>query len=258
MPTIPIIFEDDALLVINKPAPLLVHGLHGRIKNHELGMKNYQEPTVVDWLLYQEPQIAKLVWPEPSRPGIVHRLDRDTSGVMVIAKNPEVLNQLQQQFQSRTVQKTYQALVVGEPTWEEQTVRAPISRSDGTRRTANFFIPPDKPSKPAETFFRVLKRYFLQPVTYNLQPGLCLVEAQPKTGRTNQIRVHLQLLGHPILGDPWYETKQSTALAKKLDVPRLMLHANQLSFVHPQTGEKLTFEAPIPKDIQTIIETLGN
>lgn len=252
--TIPILYEDNSLIVINKPAGLLVHGLRDG-NTSEVDRRFSSDggggahETLVDWFLKKHPDAKNLLWPDATRPGIVHRLDRDTSGVMVIAKTPEVLAQLQQAFANRIVTKVYQALVVGSPDWEEQTVRAAVSRGEGTKRRANY-LKLDTRAKDAETHMRVLRRFS------SLIPDISLLEAMPLTGRTHQIRVHLWLLGFPILGDPWYQTKASRQLAQALAVTRLMLHAQQLSFPHPESGEVVIFEAPVPPDFQAVLQGL--
>ncbi|MBI4224235.1 MAG: hypothetical protein HY609_04825, partial [Deltaproteobacteria bacterium] len=121
-------------------------------------------------------------WPDPSRMGIVHRLDRDTSGVMVLAKTPEILANLQEQFHNRTVEKQYLALVVGAPSWKEQTVQAPISRSEGTRRKAAFLKLPNEPAKDAETFLKVLKNFRLRTTDYGLRTDFLQQIEKPVRG----------------------------------------------------------------------------
>ena len=281
---IPILYEDDQMLAVNKPAGLLVHGpLQGtRVDNRprdpviDLSSETVDRegPTLVDWFIKHYIAAQNLPWLDLTRPGIVHRLDRDTSGVMILAKNPEILGALQKQFAERKVKKTYLALVAGSPDWSEKTVRAAVSRGKGTRRRATLLMLPETHAKPAETFFQVLKRFELaESKIWNLEATknktrtraprfkpqdswLSLVEAQPLTGRTHQIRVHLNLEGYPILGDPWYQTKLSQALAKDLHVPRLMLHAQKLTINHPLTRQPLTFAAPLPNDIEAILKKL--
>ncbi len=237
---ISILYEDDWLLAINKPAGLLVHPL-----------PNHTEPSLIDWLYANQKIEESVTWPDPTRPGIIHRLDRDTSGVLVVAKDPTTLEALQKQFAERTIKKTYLALILGIPTWHEYTLRAAVSRDDGTRRKASFLQLPADNGKEAETAF-VVSQTFSKPV-----PGVSLIEAHPKTGRTNQIRVHLELLGHPILGDPWYQTKPSKRLSKTIGVQRLMLHAQNLVIHHSQTNEALELTAPMPNDMKLVIDTLN-
>lgn len=241
---IPILFEDNLILVINKPSGLLVHGL----------TTEDDQVTLISWLYDHYPEMGEYTWPEPSRPGIVHRLDRDTSGVMLIAKNPETLTELQRQFHDREVHKKYLALVLGNPTWDEHTLKAPVARSQGTKRRAQYLKLDDR-AKDAETHFTVRERYGAG------DSACALIEAEPKTGRTHQIRVHLGLLDHPILGDPWYRTKLSKKLAERTQIPRLMLHAAELTITHPETGESQTFSANLPDDYGTTLtrlQTLAN
>ncbi len=252
MQKIPLIYEDDEVVVIDKPAGILVHGLESgvtplRQSSAEQGSQELGE-SLVDWFVETYPKLSHLDWPNPIRPGIVHRLDRDTSGVMLLAKTPTSLVDLQNQFAERTVHKIYIALVVGQPTWEEQTISASVSRAEGTKRRAGYLKLPGETSKDAETTFRVEKRFRM--------PSVTLLEAEPKTGRTHQIRVHLNLLELPILGDPWYHTKASRSMATQLAVPRLLLHARKLTHQHPKTGEWRTWQAPIPADFQLVLDRL--
>lgn len=246
---IPILFEDHAFLVINKPSGLLVHPTSLASAPTEDDFDGPTRESLISWLGDHYPEMGEFVWPEPSRPGIVHRLDRDTSGVMLIAKNPETLTELQHQFHDREVNKKYLALVVGHPTWDEHTLKAPVARSQGTKRRAQYLKLDDR-AKDAETRFIVQERYGAG------ESACTLVEAQPKTGRTHQIRVHLGLLEHPILGDPWYRTKLSKKLAERYQIPRLMLHAAELTITHPETGERQTFSASTPVDYQSILDKL--
>lgn len=231
-----IIREDTGFIVIDKPAGLLVHSLPNQRAVR----------TLVDWLLLHDASITKHTWSDPTRPGIVHRLDRDTSGVMIVAKQPDALRALQEQFRARTIEKVYLALVLGVTDWKDYLIRAAVERGEGTQRKAQYFRPPGTQSKPAETVVATLESF----------SRASLVEARPRTGRTHQIRVHLALVGHPILGDPWYETKSSRQLTKDLATPRLMLHAQSLTFTHPETGERLHLTAPTPTDFTSILNRL--
>ncbi|MEK7461435.1 MAG: RluA family pseudouridine synthase [Patescibacteria group bacterium] len=260
MDTIQILFEDESLLAINKPAGLLVHEL---AKRTEKGAENTNSPfairhspTLVDWFNERYPKTKGLAWPDRTRPGIVHRLDRDTSGVMLLAKTPEVLAILQQEFAKRIVRKTYLALVAGSPSWNEKTVIAAVSRGEGTRRQAGY-LKLDTQAKDAETEFHVIKR-FMSPKSEirNQKSETTLIEAKPLTGRTHQIRVHLGLEDLPILGDPWYQTKISRRLTDFLEVPRLMLHAQKLAFTHPTNHQEIVLNAPLPADFNLILASL--
>jgi 23S rRNA pseudouridine1911/1915/1917 synthase len=204
-----IIFEDKDILVLNKASGIVVHP---GVKTHE--------PTLVAGLLYYCPGIKDVG--DENRPGIVHRLDRLTEGLMVIAKTQEALENLKTQFQEKTVEKKYYALVYGDVGWEEIVCEQPLGRHPD-RRQLRWVVPG---GDYANTFFRVLDR----------RGSSTLVEAIPSTGRTHQIRVHLAFLGCPVVGDREYS-----------DHPKAsgqILQAYFLSFKHPTSGEAVTFSIP--------------
>lgn len=233
-----IIHEDDDILVINKPAGLIAHPSPG----------TGDEPTLADLLRHARPEIAEARYSDTDgdrrRAGLVHRLDKETSGVMVVAKTKEALETLKEAFKERRVQKVYQAVCAGDP--GNQIVDAPLGRHP-RRWWLRAVV---ETGKPAQTEFAVLKRGQLY-----RQPA-CLVSAAPRTGRTHQIRVHLLHLGCPILGDSRYHTSGSRELTRLANVPRLLLHAAQLTFPHPRTKEKVTFLAPLPADLQTVADEI--
>lgn len=206
---IKIIHETDEFLVINKPAGLAVHGL-----------TNY---TLADWLREKYPGISR-VGDDPKRPGIVHRLDKDVSGLMVIAKTQTAFNSLKKQFQNRTIKKEYTALVHGKIKKDSAIINFPIKRSrEGYKMAA---LPattkgqPTESGRLAETEFRVKERL----INYTL------LKIKIKTGRTHQIRVHLAAYGHPIVGDDIYSTAKTRIQNKKLNLGRIFLIADRLSF----------------------------
>jgi 23S rRNA pseudouridine1911/1915/1917 synthase len=211
-----IIFEDDDLLVINKPAGLVVHPGAG-----------HQEHTLVNALLAHCGNLSVIGGEE--RPGIVHRLDKETSGVLVVAKNDISHRDLSKQFADRTTGKTYLALVAGKPRKSFGTVDAPIARHPVHRQRMSIAR---RAGRAARTDYRVL----------NSTGQLSLLECVIHSGRTHQIRVHLHHLGHPVVGDKIYGGKRAG------NFPRQMLHAWKLTFRHPQTGQPMTFIAPIPSD----------
>jgi 23S rRNA pseudouridine1911/1915/1917 synthase len=226
-----IIFEDKDILVLNKPVGLAVHG-DGRTKEY----------TLSDWLMENYPDMKEVgePWQDPEgntifRPGIVHRLDRDTSGVMVIAKNQEMHAFLKSQFQNREVQKVYHAFVYGEMKQIKGIVDRPIGRSSKDFRKKSAQRGAKGELRDAVTHFKVLKR----------QDGLSLIEAEPKTGRTHQIRVHMKAINHPIVCDKLYAPNHEC----KLGFGRTALHARKLSFTGKE-GEMLSFEAPYPADFE--------
>jgi 23S rRNA pseudouridine1911/1915/1917 synthase len=210
-----ILHEDDDLLVVNKPAGMVVHIGAG-----------HEEGTLVNALLHHSGVLSS--GSEEHRPGIVHRLDKETSGCIVVAKNDQTHAALSQQFSERQVKKTYLAIVRGRPRHTKGTVdlaigRHPVQRQKMTPRRA--------PSgREAVTDYELLATH----------EGYSLVSCKPYTGRTHQIRVHMQHLGHPIAGDPLY--------GKRDTFERHLLHAWRLEFTHPTSGEFLCFEAPLPKD----------
>jgi 23S rRNA pseudouridine1911/1915/1917 synthase len=217
-----IIYMDADVIVIDKPPHLVVHPGPG----HPSG-------TLVNALIYHFPEIA-LVGNE-QRPGIVHRLDQDTSGVMVVARSPRAFSFLQDQFKRRVVWKTYLALAWGRVTATEGRLSWPLGRHprEGSRISIRARSP-----KKAETFFTV-QRVF---------SDTTLLEVKPVTGRTHQIRVHLAAAGHPVVGDPVYGRRKEPR-----EFPRIFLHAHTLSFLHPATEERLTFASPLPPDLEAVI-----
>jgi RluA family pseudouridine synthase len=219
-----IIFEDQALIVVDKPAGLSVLP-DGWEKDSEYLVKILEEG-------YGNPSTGS-----GQRIFIVHRLDKITSGVMVFALDTETHRALNIQFENHDAQKTYHAIVEGNPKWDEKIAKHPLRADVGKKhRTAV----DDKNGKPSETRFRVIKRY----------PESALVEAKPMTGRTHQIRVHAYALGHPLVEDVLYGARDRYGL------PRPMLHAQTLSFVHPRTNERVKFSAPHPADFDEALKIL--
>jgi 23S rRNA pseudouridine1911/1915/1917 synthase len=181
-----------------------------------------------------------------ARPGIVHRLDKETSGCLVVAKNDETHLALSKQFAAREVKKIYQAIVCGELARETGEIHAAIARHPTHRK--RMAVRDDQDGRAAHTSYRVLKK--LKAAT--------LVEAQIHTGRTHQIRVHFQFLGHPLLGDQIYGARPNARLKELTNyaAPRVMLHARELSFIHPRTQKPMSFEAPLPKDFLAALKFL--
>jgi 23S rRNA pseudouridine1911/1915/1917 synthase len=221
-----IIFENEDLVVINKPAGMVVHPSPG----HDRG-------TLVHAALGHIPELEGIGGEE--RPGIVHRLDKDTSGLIVIAKNERAHRWLQEQFKSRNVEKIYMALVDGKPPTPTGRVDAPIGRNS-THRKLMAVVPPDK-GRDAVSEYRTLESF----------PAHTLLEVHPLTGRTHQIRVHLAFLGCPVAADMVYGRRKPT-----LELGRHFLHANKLKIILP--GEKQTriFEASLPQELMSVLEHL--
>ena len=237
------LYEDKHLVVINKPPGLVVHPAPG----HYSG-------TLVNALLYHCPDLEGIGG--ALRPGIVHRLDKDTSGTIVVAKTASAHENLARQFKTRKIQKTYLTLVYGEMDSDQGAIRLPIGRHRVDRKRMSTT---SRKYREAETKWKIYERF----------KGLTLLHIHLKTGRTHQIRVHCAAINHPIVGDPVYLSRKwlkdidrlfsgesSSMVAQLKAVPRQMLHAWRLRLTHPYTGEIMTFESPIPTDMQTVIEKL--
>jgi 23S rRNA pseudouridine1911/1915/1917 synthase len=215
-----ILFEDDDLLVLNKAAGLVVHPGAGN-----------QTHTLVNALLHHCASLSGIGGKQ--RPGIVHRLDKETSGCLVVAKNDAAHSALARQFAEREVNKTYLALVAGIPKRSRGIIEAPIGRHPVHRKKMHIDL---RRGRAARTEYRVLQS----------GGGISLVECALHSGRTHQIRVHLHHLGHPVIGDSLY--------GKRSEAPRQMLHAWKLGFTHPRTKERLCFEAPLPPDFRATLQ----
>jgi 23S rRNA pseudouridine1911/1915/1917 synthase len=232
-----VVHEDAALLVIDKPAGLVVHPGHGN-----------WDGTLMNALLHHTPELAHI-----PRAGIVHRLDKDTSGLLVVAKTLTAQTDLVRQLAARTVRREYLALVHGEVARDGQ-VDAPIGR-DPVHRTRMAVV---SNGKPALTRYRVLERFFLPPPQAGEGRGggkASLLECALATGRTHQIRVHMTHLGHPLVGDPVYRPRGSVPSAP-CGFARQALHARRLGLVHPQSGIAMQWEAPLPEDFHALLEAL--
>lgn len=226
-----ILHEDDDVLVLDKPAGMVVHPAAGNWRG-----------TLVNALLYRLGRLPGAL----ERPGLVHRLDKETSGCMVVAKTEPALHALQAAFKSRRVEKVYLALAHGAPP-PERTIRTLFGRHPVHRKR---FTGKVKVGREAVTHFRVLEQL----------GGAALLEVRLETGRTHQIRVHLSEAGHPLLGDALYGGKRRKAdpavLRAQEELGRVALHALRLSFEHPRTGARVSFEAPVPEDFQRALRAL--
>jgi 23S rRNA pseudouridine1911/1915/1917 synthase len=234
-----IIFENEDFVVINKPAGLMVHGVKVGEKRRT-DVARAAEPTLVDWLLARYPEI-KNVGDEPTlRPGIVHRLDKATSGVMVVAKTQPSFERLKKLFQEHRMQKTYFALVQGVPKNKKGIIDAPIGIKNGSLKRS---VHSSKMAKSAVTEYAVVKEIGSSGGGNSSEKArYALLKVNPKTGRTHQIRVHLASIGHPIVGDALYGGSAKAATA-----PRLMLHAAVLTF-SDEAGSRFEFEASLPAE----------
>jgi 23S rRNA pseudouridine1911/1915/1917 synthase len=220
-------FADDDVIVVAKPAGLVVHPGAG-----------HADGTLVNGLLARFPDIAAVG--EPARPGIVHRLDRDTSGLLVVARSPEAYESLAGQLGRRSVERLYATLVWGALSAPRGVIDAPIGRSDA-RRTR---MAVRSAGKEARTGYRVIERFET--------PRCSRLECKLETGRTHQIRVHLAAIGHPVVGDPSYGGAR-----EHIALTRPFLHAATLGFEHPVTGETLRFADPLPPDLQAVLDDLA-
>ncbi|MFH1847395.1 MAG: RluA family pseudouridine synthase [Candidatus Omnitrophota bacterium] len=215
-----VVYEDEWVIVVDKPVGMVVHPGAGNKKG-----------TLVSAVLYHCGSLPETT--NKFRPGIVHRLDKDTSGVMVVAKNDRALRSLSKQFQNRTVTKKYLALVKGRVEIDNGIVEAPIARHPGDRKKMRVEF---TEGKAAKTIYHVLGRF----------EGFTLLRLELLTGRTHQIRVHMQHLGHPVIGDVTYGARYG--------MNRQALHAESLGFTHPGTGKHVEFRSPMPDDIKFLVE----
>ncbi len=229
-----ILFEDESLLVVNKPAGLVVHPAAG-----------HEEHTLVNALLHHCKGSLSGIG-GVARPGIVHRLDKETSGCLVIAKNDETHIALSKQFAGRVVKKVYHAIVCGAIPRDAGEIHAAIARHPTHRK--RMAVHDDHAGRAAHTSWRVLEK--LNHAT--------LVEAQIHTGRTHQIRVHFQHLGHPVVGDDTYGAQKNKRLKELVNyaAPRVLLHAQELTFIHPRTQKLIKFSSPLPADFNQALKLL--
>ncbi|MBM4405195.1 MAG: RluA family pseudouridine synthase [Chloroflexi bacterium] len=218
-----VLYEDSDVIVINKPAGLTVHPAPG-----------HPDSTLVNAILARCPDLGAING--DIRPGIVHRLDKDTSGVMVVAKNQAAQQSLAQQFKDRTVEKSYIALATGRVKHEKGMITAALGRNPRDRKKISVLVG----GRPSITSYQVVRRY----------KEAALIEALPKTGRTHQIRAHMASIGHPLVGDGLYGG------GTKL-LGRQFLHAARLAFTHPRTGQRVSFEAKLPDDLERVLAQLS-
>lgn len=218
-----IVYEDDDVIVVNKPQGMVVHPAAG-----------HPDHTLVNALLYHTRNLAAS--PEGFRPGIVHRIDKDTSGLLMIAKNSQARESLEKQLANKTNERYYLAIVHGNFGEENGKIDAPIGRNPNDRKKMAVV----ENGKNAVTHFKVLEQF----------KNYSLIKCKLETGRTHQIRVHLSYIGHPVAGDPLYGPK------KTLKGPGQFLHAEVLGFKHPKTGKQLTFEVKPPKIFEDMLNEL--
>ncbi len=229
-----VIYQDKNFIVVNKPAGLAVHG-GGSVKGK----------TLIDFLLANFPEIKSVGDDLSLRPGIVHRLDRDTSGVMIVARNQKTFEELKKLFSNRKMEKTYLALVCGIPSKRKGVIETPIGRStrNPTKRGTGRHI---KLGREAMTYYKVIKNYGKE---------FSFLEVLPKTGRTHQIRVHLKSIEHPVACDRIYGGKKVCCPEFPAGSRRLFLHASSLEFSLPE-GKRWRFEADLPEDLTQALQSL--
>ncbi len=240
-----VIYEDPHIIVLNKPPGLVVHPAPGNYTGTLVNALLYHYgslPSSGAGLVDRGSGIGDRESDERARAGIVHRLDKDTSGVMVVARTREALRSLSMQFKDRVVRKRYLALVAGVIKKGSGTIEVGLGRHVKERKKISVHT---HHAREAVTAFTVKERY----------PKATLVEVEIKTGRTHQIRVHMAHIGHPVLGDHVYGGGKSTKFGESL-ITRQMLHAETLSLLHPDTGTPLSFTAPPPADMAEVIELL--
>lgn len=244
-----IIYQDKNILIINKPSGLVVN------RAESVKGKTLQDWVEENFEIHPAPEAKEVIAPGAytqdklqeevfrKRSGIVHRLDKDTSGVLIVSKTPKAFKQLQKQFKERKVKKEYLALVHNRVEPKKGNIKIPIGRNPSNRRKFTIRLH----GKKSTTHFSVKKYY----------PKFTYLKIQPKTGRTHQIRVHLKHIGHPIVSDPIYLGEKRF----KKDIhwcPRLFLHAKKINFVHPQKNNRVEYCAQLPKDLEKVLEKLKN
>lgn len=216
-----ILYEDEHLLILNKPSGTAVHGGSG--------------------LKFGAIEALRALRPQARFLELVHRIDRDTSGILLVAKKRSALRQLQSQFREKTVQKYYYALVMGEWQTKHKVVNAPLLKNE-----VNSIVRVNPVGKPSETRFKIIEKF----------PQATLIQASPITGRTHQIRVHTQYVGHPIAWDDRYGDRRFDAYTAQFGINRLFLHAAHILFLHPATGEKMEIHAPLEAQLQQALDKM--
>ena len=230
-----IVYEDDDIIVINKPEGMVVHPAAGN-----------EDGTLVNALLYHCGDSLSGIG-GVSRPGIVHRIDKDTAGLLVVAKNDAAHISLSDQLKRHEVSRIYSAIVIGSMREDSGTVNAPLGRDMRDRKKMAVIRDPSKPSREAVTHWSVLERY----------EGFCLVRCQLETGRTHQIRVHMSHIGHPLVGDTTYGGGKTKFEAQhKALICGQCLFAGELSLTHPRTGERMHFSVPRPENFEALLSIL--
>lgn len=241
---VPVVYEDDDIILVNKPVGMVVHPARGNFTG-----------TLINALLARYKDLPKTS--DKTRPGVVHRLDKETSGLLVVAKTDRALRSLARQMEEKTAKRVYWAVVWGVLPQRQGTIEAPIGRHTVDRKRMS--VTPFH-SRTAITDYRVIERF---------EPVATWVEVSLRTGRTHQIRVHFEYLGYPVVGDPTYSGRNTRKIFQSVSsqyrelvkeileiMKRQALHAYRLSFIHPASGLPMTFEVPPPEDFQKLLEFL--
>ena len=236
MNDIKIIYKDNDILVLDKPSGITVN--NADTTKGQFTIQDYlQERFIFLNPTKDEHDFYK-------RAGIVHRIDKETSGILVVARNKESFENLQSQFKERKINKTYIALVHRHVDSKEGEISVPVGRLPWNRKRFGVLVG----GKEAETHYKVLKKY---------QKPFTLLELTPKTGRTHQIRIHLKYFNHPIFGDYLYAGRKTSRQDRKV-LERFFLHAQKIIFYHPKTGKKIEFESPLPLELKKMLETVSD
>jgi 23S rRNA pseudouridine1911/1915/1917 synthase len=224
-----ILFEDDYIIAISKDSGIVVHPAPGHLEN-----------TLINALINYNKELSGVGG--GLRAGIVHRLDKDTSGIILIAKDEKTHALLSEKFKNREISKTYEALVLGYFKEPEGSIKLPVGRSMKDRKKMGVVLR----GRQSQTDFKVLKEYM----------GCTLIEAYPRTGRTHQIRVHFSYIGHPVIGDKDYGNKESEKIAKETGLSRQFLHSKRIVFDHPVTNEKTDLDDELPPELKNCLQNL--
>lgn len=246
-----ILYEDNDLLVVNKPSGITVNRSETTSAEtvQDLVERYLHRPTNPYVQTVKEGEYKTPEQTFEERSGIVHRIDKETSGILLVAKNVQAFTILQKEFADRIVKKTYLALAHGNIVPTEGEINVPVGRLNYNR--THFGIVAG--GRESVTHYRVISNFKLQ-IVNGKSEDLSLVELYPKTGRTHQIRVHLKYLGHPIFGDELYAGRKTARNDRKI-LPRFFLHAAEISFVHPKTGKDMHLIAPLPQELEKILDT---
>lgn len=248
-----VLFEDEEVLVVDKPSGVVVNRAESVVGE-----------TVQDWVSARHSERSEESWrsffpegtqaqddtPFYSRSGIVHRIDKETSGILLIAKTPEAFAELQRQFKEREIEKTYTALVHGALEPQSGMIKAPVGRLPWNRERFGVLAG----GREAETGYKVISSWFR--VDGKNKEQFALVEFYPKTGRTHQIRVHAKYIHHPLVADTYYAGRK-TSRRDRAWCPRLFLHASRIVFTHPKSRERTSVESPLPGDLQKALADLN-